>query len=107
MVKVKDDAPLFSFNSGFHTRNSLVKSLNSRVLEIGLNPRDYSWHSFRRGSAVFAFELGIADSAVQLLGDWSSMAFKQYLEFAYARKVSIARQIAKKFNKEVSSASSF
>ena len=47
---------------------------------------------------MFAFELGLADTAVQLLGDWSSLAFKQYLEFAYVRKASVAKKIAKSFN---------
>ena len=54
--------------------------------------------SFSRGSAVFAFELGIADNAVQLLGDWSSPAFTQYLEFAFSEKASVADQIVKGFN---------
>ena len=67
----------------------------------GLSPVDYSWHSFRRGAAVFAFELGLADSAVQLLGDWSSAAFKNYLEFAFVRKVKIAKLMAEKFDKQL------
>ena len=67
----------------------------------GLSPSDYSWHSFRRGAAVFAFELGLADTAVQLLGDWSSSAFKNYLEFSFSKKVSVARDIAESFNSQV------
>ena len=62
---------------------------------------NYSWHSFRRGSAVFAFELGLADSAVQLLGDWASPAFKRYLEFAFKKKVDVADEISKNFDKSV------
>ena len=50
---------------------------------------------------MFAFELGLGDSAVQLLGDWSSLAFKHYLEFAFVRKVSLAENIAKSFNSHV------
>ena len=46
---------------------------------------------------MFAFELGLADSAVQLLGDWSSSAFKSYLEFSYKRKVDISDAIAHNF----------
>ena len=80
MVKASSDAPLFSLSkSDFHSRNSLVKLLNTCVTESGLPSSDYSWHSFRRGAAVFAFELGLADSAVQLLGHWSSAAFKNCL----------------------------
>ena len=71
------------------------------VFEVGLSVSDYSWHSFRRGAAVFAFELGLADTAVQLLGDWSSPAFKNYLEFAFIKKVSVAKKIAQNFEAQV------
>ena len=102
MVKVPNDAPLFSFKSkDFHSKFSLVRLLDKCVFGAGLSLADYSWHSFRRGSAVFAFELGLADSAVQLLGDWSSAAFKKYLEFAFIRKLSVAEKIAKSFNAHV------
>ena len=75
--------------------------LDQCIVEAGLSPKDYSWHSFRRGAAVFAFELGLADSAVQLLGDWSSSAFKHYLEFAFLKKVSVAETIADYFDAHV------
>ena len=47
---------------------------------------------------MFAFELGLADSAVQPLGDWSSSAFKNYIEFAFLRKVSVAESVTKSFD---------
>ena len=102
LVKVPSDAPLFSFKkNSCHSRFTLVNLLEKCVLFAGLSPSDYSWHSFRRGSAVFAFELGLEDSAVQLLGDWSSDAFKAYLEFAFTRKAAIAKKIARKFDMQV------
>ena len=101
-VKVPANAPLFSFNKNdFHSRHSLVNLLDLCVRKAELPPSDYSWHSFRRGSAVFAFELGLADSAVQLLGDWASSAFKNYLEFSFSKKVSVARDIAASFDEHV------
>ena len=97
-VKAADNAPLFSFDKKeFHSRHSLVRLLDKCIFNADLSLSDYSWHSFRRGAAVFAFELGLADSAVQLLGDWSSSAFKIYLEFSFLRKVSIAKDIAANF----------
>ena len=103
VAKARNSDPVFTFDkSKFHTRNSLVKLLNKCVKEAGLVPADYSWHSFRRGAAVFAFELGLADSAVQLLGDWSSSAYKNYLEFSFLKKVSIAESISDNFEKCVS-----
>lgn len=98
-VKVPSSAPLFSYDKKlFHSRYTLVRMLDMCVFKCGLPPADYSWHSFRRGAAVFAFELGLADSAVQLLGDWSSSAFKNYLEFSFLRKVSVAETIANNFD---------
>ena len=92
----------FSFSkSDFHSRYSLIRILDQCVFNAGLSMSDYSWHSFRRGAAMFAFELGLGDTAVQLLGDWSSMAFKRYLEFAFVRKVSVAEKIAKSFKSHV------
>ena len=101
-VKAPKDAPLFTYcKKEFHSKFSLIRLLDQCVFEAGLPVNDYSWHSFRRGSAVFAFELGLDDTAVQLLGDWSSPAFKQYLEFAFGRKVSVAEKIAKSFDYHV------
>ena len=97
-----DDSPLFSYSKKeFHTKFSLIRLLDKCVFSAGLSLADYSWHSFRRGAAVFAFELGLADSAVQLLGDWSSSAFKNYLEFAFSRKAAEAEKISKSFDAHV------
>ena len=102
LVKVPSDAPLFSFkNDLYHSRYSLVNLLDKCLYGAGLSIPDYSWHSFRRGAAVFAFELGLADSAVQLLGDWSSDAFKNNLEFSFVRKAAIAKKIARNFDLQV------
>ena len=99
LVKVPNDAPLFAFNKkDFHSRYSLIRLLDKCLFNSDMSLADYSWHSFRRGAAVFAFELGLADSAVQLLGDWSSSAFKSYLEFAFVKKASVAKDISKSFD---------
>ena len=99
IVKMHKDDPLFSYaKHKFHTRHTLSKLLDTCLNEANLSPKDYSWHSFRRGSAMFAFELGLADSAVQLLGDWSSSAFKHYLEFTFRRKTNVAKKISSKFD---------
>ena len=98
-VKMSKSSPLFSFNNrDFHTRNSLVRLLDNCIFEAGLSFRDFSWHSFRRGAASFAFELGLPDSSVQLLGDWSSSAFQNYLEFSVSRKLSLSKRISNNFD---------
>ena len=99
IVNMPNDAPLLSYKKcKYHSRYTLSRLLDLCLFEASLSPRDYSWHSFRRGSAMFAFELGLDDSAVQLLGDWSSAAFTHYLEFSFLRKVNVAESIASKFD---------
>lgn len=96
------EAPLFSYTrKEFHSKMSLVRTLDKCLFETGLSLADYSWHSFRRGAAVFAFELGLSDTAVQLLGDWASPAFQNYLEFSFDRKLDVANKISRKFNSAV------
>ena len=98
-VDAPGNAPLFTYSkSKFHTRHSLSKMLDKCVSAAELSPTNYSWHSFRRGAAVFAFELGLADSAVQSLGDWASSSFKNYLEFAFLSKVDVAEKISACFD---------
>ena len=98
-VKAPGNAPLLAFDrTQFHTRCTLSNLLDVCVSQAGLSLEDYSWHSFRRGAAMFAFDLGLADSAVQLFGDWSSQAFKNYVEFSFKRKVSVSETIAKNFD---------
>ena len=98
-MKVPNSAQFFSVSdSEFHTRYSLVRLLEMCVTGAGLSPSDYSWHSFRRGAAMFTYELGLDDTAVQLLGDWSSSAFENYLEFSFLSKVSVAEAISSKFD---------
>lgn len=102
VVIAPNDAPLFTIHKHeFLTKFSLIRLLDHCLFVAGMPLADFSWHSFRRGAAVFAFELGLADSAVQLLGDWSSPAFKRYLEFAFIRKVSVAKKISKSFDNYV------
>ena len=99
VVNAPGNSSLFTYSKNkFHTRSSLVRLLDQCAYKAGLSAGDYSWHSFRRGAAVFAFELGLSDSAVQLLGDWSSDAFKQYLEFAFSRKAAVAEKVSKSFD---------
>ena len=101
-MNASNEAPLFSYSKKeFHSRYSLVRLLDMCIFNADLPLADYSWHSFRRGAAVFAFELGLADSAVQLLGEWTSDAFKNYLEFSFLKKVSVAREIALNFDSKL------
>ena len=44
----------------------------------GLSEKDFSGHSFRKGTAQHAADHGMLDESIQRLGRWSSNAFKLY-----------------------------
>eukprot|EP00741_Cyanophora_paradoxa_P002102 tig00000551_g2038.t1 len=53
------------------------------------DPRPLLPHSFRIGAATAAFEAGLPDYAIQLLGRWRSDAFQLYIR---ARPELVRRQ---------------
>ena len=70
--------PLFILQDGqFLTRGHLSRLL-TRVFP-GAPPGTLATHSFRIGGATRLCALGVPDATIQLLGRWSSSAFKQYL----------------------------
>ena len=55
--------------------SSFTKHLKDLLRLAGLNPDNYSGHSFRRGGATYASSLGISHELIQLQGDWASTAY--------------------------------
>ena len=53
---------------------------------MGLNPKWFSSHSFRRGAASLAARSGVAPHLIQLMGDWESEAYKQYVVHSLTEK---------------------
>ena len=62
------------------THKSFTNYLKALLFKIGLNPNDWSGHSFRRGGASLLYRLGIDPLTIQACGDWSSDTFLRYLE---------------------------
>ena len=62
------------------THKSFSNHLKSLLFKIGLNPNNWSGHSFRRGGASLLYRLGIDPLTIQACGDWSSDTFLRYLE---------------------------
>lgn len=63
-----DGSPL---DYGFFTQY-----MHSPLLKVGVDPKGYSGHSFRRGAASSAATLGLTDLEIQQLGRWRSDAYK-------------------------------
>ena len=73
-----------------------VTTIRSLLSRAGVaDAHSYRGHSFRRGGASWAFNSGVPGELIQVCGDWKSEAYKVYLEFSMASKVTIAQQISR------------
>lgn len=63
------------------------------IHKIGLNPEEFSSHSFRRGGCSFCFKSEVPSELIQLHGDWRSDAYKKYLAFSLEDKISVAEKM--------------
>lgn len=60
--------------------DALRHHLKVIVKKMGLDPNDYSWHSFRRGGAHQAALLGVSDSEIKKHSRWKSEAYMRYVD---------------------------
>ena len=93
------DAPLFAFSDGKPlTKLVCVSSLRLMVASLGMDASRFAGHSFRRGGAQSLRDAGVPDHLIQVIGRWSSDAYKLYLTTA-PRHIAALAQRAAKFTK--------
>ena len=86
-------APAFVFKDSqgvlhWLTKSIFIKTFRTLAAAAGdADPAAYSGHSFRRGGASWAFQAGIPGEMIQVMGDWSSDAYRRYLEFTMGNKL--------------------
>jgi len=77
------DGPLFTYTASNGwlplTAQEFQGKLISYLSLLGINPSEYSGHSFRRGGASFALECGLPTEVIKAQGDWSSNAYESYI----------------------------
>ena len=56
-----------------------MNKLRACLNQCGLAGMDFGSHSFRRGGASLAFQVGIPVELIKILGDWKSDAVLLYL----------------------------
>jgi hypothetical protein len=78
------NAPLFSFSGQPFTKDRVHRKLNDLLQSNGIDPRDYTLHSFRKGAAQHAKDSGMRDDQIQALGRWTSQAFQVYFKTSAA-----------------------
>lgn len=76
------------------THAVFTEAVKSLISQIGLNPSDFSPHSFRRGGATFAFQAGVPERLIQRHGDWRSDAYQRYLTLPLSQRTVVADLMA-------------
>jgi integrase len=85
------------------TKHVFVSHFRTCLGSAGVpNAPSFRGHSFRRGAASWAFSCGVPGELIQLYGDWSSDAYKLYLEFSLEAKLQLANHIRHAINKHSS-----
>lgn len=84
-------APLFGWDNRPLERTWMISQLRSKLTSAGviLSP-SYSGHSFRRGAAQRASDMGLLHEDIQALGRWNSDAFKRYFKQNLSQKMSLS-----------------
>ena len=86
-LKLAANDPLFMYYvqghkqilTTFKVRNVLVKAIGS----MGLHPKDYGFHCFRRSGANLAFEMKVPLEHIEMHGHWKSEAIWSYLKTTF------------------------
>ena len=84
--------PLFSFHDEtFLTRRCLANSIQQTLPDIV----NVNTHSFHIGGVTAASSAGISDSQIQILGRWSSDAYRHYFRLLDETVAQVMRRIAR------------
>ena len=96
MVPARPSDPLFSLpNNKCVTYYQYQKRLRYFIQKIGLNPEEFSTHSFRRGETSYAFRSKVPVELIKMHGDWKSDCYQQYLSFSLEDKLVVVSKMKK------------
>lgn len=88
-------SPLFRLTNGLPlSRRTLMNFVSQLLILIGLNPSQYSGHSFRIGGATSESLAGLTYYEIQLLGRWKSDCYKRYIRSPLNLFLEIPRKLA-------------
>ena len=75
-----DDSALFIYQNGqMLSRELLIRHTRTYLAGIGVNPDQFSGHSYRIGSATTAAISGFQDWEIKKLGRWKSNVYTRYI----------------------------
>jgi len=88
-------APLFCLGRAEQhpfTREYVVQKLQELGANSGCGLAAWNGHSFRRGAATWAAEVGIPKAQIQTLGRWRSDAYKAYIEYSQEERICLSER---------------
>ena len=100
LVPLNGKHPAFALKSITVTYQQFNQKLKKLVGAFGLNPDNFSTHSFFQGGATCAFWADVPEILIQLQGDWASDCYKKYLEMGLAEKIAVSLRLAKHIAKK-------
>jgi len=74
------------------TRKHVIKSLQDLAMTAGLGRGVWNGHSFRRGAATWAAEMGIPEAHIPMLGRSRSDAYKIYIKYARNDRIALSKR---------------
>ena len=99
----KPQEPLLSLNYRNQkvslSANQLLYRLRKWLRLLGLDDLKFSLHLLRRGGATFAYESNIEGDMIKLLGDWSSEAYKRYIDVSMDKRYSSMKEFVEALNR--------
>ena len=95
--KGKAHYPLFRTGKRVEYTYSQFQTKLCKVLKkAGYRSQAFSSHSMRRGAVMWAYRSGVPESLIQIHGDWSSEAYKRYLEFPVEMRALVSLKMREK-----------
>ena len=79
--------------------NQLIYRFRKWLKLIGEDEMQFSLHSLRRGGATFAYQCDIEAEMIKLLGDWSSDAYKRYIDISMDKRYDSMKAFVEALNK--------
>ena len=70
---------------------ALTQFLKECLSRIGLNPKLYAMHSFRRGGCTHGHAMGIDSDSLKLHGNWLSNAYQAYLSPDLSTRLQVSK----------------
>lgn len=83
----------------------LLRQFKGWIKQIGYDPRRFSLHSLRRGSATLAFEMGLPAEFIKAQGDWASDAYLRYINISLPQRCQVAETLSQQVRLSLQSSS--